>query len=141
MPYPHILQRPPVLVREHVIQLIQRLKSLNDVSKHRVPPIQVVDPVRQGDEELASTSAYLLTLQRRSDGHRNCPLVRVFEMRDDFRREISRNIGIALLLLGGYERPDGLSARSCCRWVSSLRKEIFRDYNNMSDEARKTRIL
>lgn len=105
-----ILERSPIMIRENVIQLVQRVESLDYMSKHRMLPIQIVYIIRQGDEELTSTTSTVLVIYSRGHSHGDGSFVFVFETRDEFGCEVSL---ARLVLLGGCERPDGFSSFAC----------------------------
>ncbi len=58
MSNPHILERTPLLVNKHLVQLVKRFEPLNYVPEYGVFAIEVVDVVGQGDEELACATPY-----------------------------------------------------------------------------------
>lgn len=82
MPNPNILERSPILIGKHVIQLIKRIQTLHNMSKNRMFPIEVINSVREGDKELTSTPAFCLILAIFDGGcncHGNSALLTVFE--------------------------------------------------------------
>lgn len=91
MSNPHILERPPVLVYEHVTQLVQGIQPFYHMPKNGVLSIQILNSIRQCYEKLASTTSARLTFERRSDGHRYCAFLRVLKARDEFGLEVSWN--------------------------------------------------
>ena len=117
MPYPDILERPPILVHVHLIDLVKRVQALDDMPERGVLPVQVLDVVSQRDEELASTAALLSPLHPGRDRHGDCALVRVLQPGDDFRNEVA---GDALLRFRGDEGPYGLPSCSCSSGVTCL---------------------
>jgi hypothetical protein len=88
MPDPYVLERPRLLVHKHFIQLVQRIKAFNHMAKHSMPAVQVIYIISEGDEELGSATA-ILSLQRWSYGHGDCPFVSVLELWKDFWREVA----------------------------------------------------
>ena len=116
MPDSNIFEGPSILVREYIIQLIQRLQSFHHMTEYSVFPIQVVDIVGQCDEELTAASA-VCAVNCWCYGHGYRALVRVLEPWYDLRDEVA---GDALLRFRGDEGPYGLSPCPCSGGVSRL---------------------
>ena len=133
MPYPNILQRPTILVSEDVVQLIQRIHSFHDMPKYCVLPIQVVDPIRERNEELRATSA-LLPLECRSNRHGHSAFVCMLEMRNHLRREVPLGLGFRslALALAGNVGPNGFTARPSGSWVARLCEKVFGNCKKVS---------
>ena len=60
MSYSNIFERPPIMIHKDFIQLIQRIQSFNDVPKHCMLAIQVIDIFGKCDEDLASTTTFVV---------------------------------------------------------------------------------
>ena len=131
MPYPHVLQRPSILVHKDIIELLERVEPLDDVPEHRMLPVEVFHVVRKCDEELAPAAALVLLADRRRNRHRDCAPRAVLEARYEFGREIARGLAIAVAaaVLRAYQRPDGLSAGACSCRVTDLSQKVLRDWS------------
>lgn len=69
MPDPDILERSTVFIEERLVDLVERLEALNDVSKDRVMAlVQIVEGGCEGDEELRTGARGM----RGGDGHGDC---------------------------------------------------------------------
>lgn len=82
MPNSNILEGSSPLVRKYIVQLIKSIQPLDHMSKDCMFPIEVVNAVRQGDEELAAAAAYCFVVPD-IDGwcnrHRDRSFMCVFE--------------------------------------------------------------
>jgi len=52
MPNPYILQRPPLFIQKRLINPIKRIQPFDNMAKNSMFPIQIINLVRQRDEEL-----------------------------------------------------------------------------------------
>jgi hypothetical protein len=123
VPDPHVLQRAPAAVHEDVVELVKRIKALDDAAEHGVLPVEVVDVVRERDEELAARAARV-----RRDGHADRPARGVLQAREELRLEVPRHGRVRLGPRGGGRGevgPDGLAARAGRARVARLREEVL----------------
>jgi hypothetical protein len=84
--YSNILERSPLLVQKRIVDPIERVEPLNHMPKHRMLPVEILDIVREGDEELGSAPCRL----GRRDGHGDGSLADVLEGVADLGGEVSR---------------------------------------------------
>lgn len=94
MPYSHILERPPLLIDKHVVELVQHVESLDNVTKHGVLAVQILDLVGKRHEELAAAATDDLARpvrarQRRRDRHRHGTTRGMLERVEDFGAKIA----------------------------------------------------
>lgn len=88
MPYSYVLKGPVCLVHKHLVQFVQSVKPLHDVTENSMFSVQVVDIIAESDEELTPT-ATLLAVQGRRHSHRHRTSIGVLELGKDFRWKIS----------------------------------------------------
>lgn len=102
MPDSNIFEGPSILVREYIIQLIQRLQSFHHMTEHSVFPIQVVDIVGQCDEELTAASA-VCAVNCWCYGHGYRALVGVLEAWNDLGGKVALDIFLLRIIALGCD--------------------------------------
>jgi hypothetical protein len=78
MSYPDILERSSVLVDKYLIYLVQDIKTLYNMPKHRVLPVEVFDAIRKCDKKLTCTTTGRLIFYGGCDSHGDSTFFRVF---------------------------------------------------------------
>lgn len=102
MSYPHILEWSAILIREDIVQFVQRIQTFYDVPKHSVFPIEIFYVVCKCDEKLAAAATFL-AVHRGCDSHRHSAFLGVLQLWHDFWGEIPGNG--TLILRGRDVRP------------------------------------
>jgi len=121
--YPHIFERAAALVCKHFVELVKRLKALDNVAEHRMPSVEVIDVVRKCNEELAS-AASLVSVYRGRDGHRDGSFACVLELWSEFWFKVSRN-GCLALRRRGDVGPYAFAACTGRSWIAALGQKVF----------------
>lgn len=121
---PNIPERSPLLVRQRLVDLGEGLLTFDDAAKGGMFPVEVVEVVGEGEEELAPAPA-LVSFS--GDGHAQGAIGRVAEFRsrdgigDKVRRRLVRG-------RGGWELvKDGRSALAGVGRVTGLGDKVLDD--------------
>lgn len=85
MTYTDILEGSAFLIRKSIVDLVQCIKSFDDMPKDGVFTIKIVDIVGKSDEELRATSWRIY----RRDSHGKSAFVSMFERIEDFGGKVS----------------------------------------------------